>query len=123
MSPDDARAASFLRARIGPGEMVYRKRGPAAGYAQWAGLPVPWSDWATAAFGFSPERLRARAAFLRELPREPLPYLEEGLDWFVLDAEDTRLGEIADQWVKGGAAKNVATLGALRIVRLSSLGH
>src|SRR5262249_8243093 len=65
MAPDDEQAASFIRRRVKAGEMVFRREGPAAGYALWGGLPVPWSDWATQGFGFPQERLAARAQLLR----------------------------------------------------------
>jgi hypothetical protein len=122
MAPDDARAASFLRGRVRPGEIVFRREGPAAGYAQLGGLPLPWSDWGTATFGFPRERIDARAALLRTLPLETSPYHAEGIVWFVLDAADARVNARADAWIGMGEAEVVARFGALRVVRLGDHG-
>ena len=121
MAPD-ARAASFLRSRVRPGEIVFRREGPAAGYAQWGGLPLPWSDWGTATFGFPRERTEARASLLRALPLETSAYRAEGIVWFVLDASDARMNSRADAWIAMGEAEVVARFGALRVVRLADHG-
>jgi hypothetical protein len=118
MAPDDQRAASFIRSRVKAGEMVFRREGPAAGYAQWAGLPVPWSDWATRGFGFPQERFDARSRLCKALPAAPGPYLAEGIDWFVLEPADATLGARADAWIAGGQAAQLATFGRLRVVKL-----
>ncbi len=71
MPPDDARAASFIRARVKPGEVVYRQKRRAAGYAQFAGLPVPWSDWGTKTFGFPQALYDARESLMKDQPPDP----------------------------------------------------
>jgi hypothetical protein len=118
MAPDDERAASFLRARVKAGEIVFRRAGPAAGYAQWGGLPVPWSDWGTQTFGFPQARTAARAALLGTLPAHAGAYRAQGIVWFVLDHSDSRINPRVDAWIQSGEAEVVATFGSLRVVRL-----
>ena len=117
---DDARAASFLRTKIRAGEIVYRRESSAVGYARWAGLPIPWSDWAVPAFGFPQERIDARADLMRRLPETTEEYLAEGIEWFVLDGLDRRLNAHADHWIAAGSAARVATFGSLRVVKLGA---
>lgn len=120
MAPDDERAASFVRSHVRAGEMTFRREGPAAGYARWAGLPVPWYDWATRGFGFPEARFTARDELLRTLPASPDPYLAQGMRWFVLDPQDGLIGARADAWISAGRATMRATFGRLRVVELAS---
>jgi len=118
LAPDDARAASFLRTRIRPGELVFRDERFAPGYARWAGLPIPWVDWGVSAFGFPQERIDTRIHLLQSLPEDASVYHEQGITWFVLGPNDKRLRGHVDQWVKDGEATEVATFGALRVFRV-----
>jgi hypothetical protein len=118
LPPDDARAASFIRGKVRAGEIVFRREGRALGYAQWAGLPIPWSDWGVSAFGFSPEQIGARQALLKRLPADTDEYLAEGIDWFVLESVDWQINGHADRWIAGGKATQLATFGGLRVVKL-----
>src|SRR5262249_20085544 len=115
---EDVRAASYLRPLVKPAELVYRREGPAIRYVQWAGLSVPWIDWATHAFGFPETLVRARQNLLKSLPPTPQPYLEQGLVWFVLDPDDTKLLSHAQGWVSSGVAQEMKSFGKLRIFRL-----
>jgi hypothetical protein len=118
MAPDDERAATFIRRRVRPGEMVYRRSGSASGYAAWAGLPIPFIDWGTGTFGFPEHRLRSRQRLLVEMPREPERWLAEGVAWFVLDDADVVLSEAARDWVGSGRASVLAEFGPLRVLKL-----
>lgn len=121
MSRADFDTATFLRREMRPGELVFRREPiPAHRYAQWAGLSVPWTDWATPAFGFSPDLLHARSSLLNELPPAPEAYLAQGISWFVLDPADTKLHKHADVWIAEGKARDVTRFGQLRVVKLNS---
>jgi hypothetical protein len=118
MARDDLRAAAYLRGEVKPGELVFRREGPAVRYVQWAGLPVPWIDWATYAFGFPEEMIRARLDLVKSLPSEPTRYLDQGIRWFVLEPDDKRLIGLADTWIAQKKAREVKRFGNLRIVAL-----
>jgi hypothetical protein len=120
LTPDEARAASFIRKEVRAGELVFRRKDHANGYAQWAGLPVPWSDWGVGTFGFPLDRIRARENFLKALPREASAYRAQGIDWLVLDPLDGHVNSDADRWIAEGDATELATFGALRVVKLTS---
>jgi hypothetical protein len=120
MGEDDQRAASFLRARLAPGEVVYRRRDHASGYAQWAGLPEVWDDWGARTFGFPAAWFAAREALTSHLPGDAAPWLAEGVRWFVLDGHDGPLGPRVDAWIAAGAAHVAATFGVVRVVRLDA---
>ncbi len=117
---DDIRAASFLRTRVRLGEIVFRKEGPAVGYAQWAGLPVPWIDWAVYTFGFTKDRTAPREKLLKALPAAADEYRKQHILWFVLEPADKRLNGIADRWIARGEAHELARFGNLRVVQLGN---
>lgn len=119
MAREDIQAASYLRARMKPGELVFRREGPAGRYALWAGLSVPWIDWATYAFGFPEVLVKSRLALLKSLPPDPDPYLKQGIVWFVLEPDDKALLSSAGRWVATNAATQEASFGKLRIFHLT----
>ena len=119
ITPDDFAAATYLRREMKPGELVFRREDvPSHRYAQWAGLSVPWTDWATPAFGFSPTLLRDRIKLLQVLPPEPNGYLAQGIRWFVLEPADTKLLGHANTWIADGKAHEVRRFGSLRVIKL-----
>lgn len=118
MSRDDFDAMSFLRPLVKPGEIVYRAQAVAPRYSQWAGISVPWLDWATSAFGFSSTLMHKRLAVVQLLPNTPEEYAAEGIVWFVLGPEDKRLGKIVNRWIAARRAHDVQRFGRLRIVKL-----
>jgi hypothetical protein len=105
LSPADEEAASWLRTRVAPSDVVYRSIPASYGYAPWAGLPEAWVEPQTRAFGFSPSRIAARLALLRQPPADPDRWLAQGVRWLVLDARDRRVGDIAAGWVTAGRAR------------------
>jgi hypothetical protein len=119
MADDDQRAASFVRARVAPGEVVYRERRRSAGYAQWGGLPVVWDDWGTHGFGFPEARFARRTMLLQTLPAAPAAWLDEGVRWLVLGPADAPLRARADAWIASGDATQAASFGELTVVRLN----
>ena len=128
LSPADEEAASWLRTRVAPADVVYRSIPASYGYAPWAGLPQPWVESQTRAFGFSASRIAARQNLVRGLPPDPDRWLAQGVRWLVLDgrdARDRRLGELAAGWVSAGRARVAheipapPPLGALRIVEIT----
>lgn len=120
LSPDDIQAISFLRARARAGELVYRTE-RAAGYAQWGGLPVPWTNWTTRAWGFPAAKIAARRRFLEQRPTDLAAYRREGVRWLVLDedrGDDRRLIEAGRGWIARGEAALAARFGSLWIVEI-----
>jgi hypothetical protein len=124
ISPADEDAASWLRTRVAPADVVYRTVPTSYGYAPWAGLPQPWLEGQTRAFGFSQARMSSRDALLRQLPDDPDRWLAQGIRWLVLDARDRRLDDTASRWVSAGRARVAreipapAPLRKLRIVEI-----
>jgi hypothetical protein len=121
MTPADSQVVAFLRTRVAPTDVVYRTAPPAYGYSPWAGLPVPWVEVQTRAFGFAPARMDRRELLLRELPAEPQRYLGEGIRWLVLDPRDTRLRQLSADWVRVGRARVALTVegdGGLEVVEI-----
>jgi hypothetical protein len=117
---DEARAMSWLRRRIRPGEIVFRNSGDAMSFSQWAGLPQPWYDPMLEPFGGGPaQQNERREALLAVMPDEPEAYLKEGIAWFVVLSNESRAARVADQWVRQGSALERARFGALRIIELS----
>jgi hypothetical protein len=119
LAPDDDAAASFLRRRIRSGEVVYRRSGPARGYALLAGLPTAWVDWGVAGFGYPRAWRTARTELLRSLPDTPAPWRNEGIVWFALDNDDTKLNALTATWIAEGTAAPLATFGTVHLVRLT----
>ena len=118
LGDDDVRAASFLRTRVKVGELVFRRQFASVGYAQWAGLPSPWLDWAVYAFGFPYDRTGPREALLKSLPASADAYRKQRIVWFVLEPDDKSLMDDANQWVASGLARDVVRFGTLRVVKL-----
>jgi hypothetical protein len=119
LTADDDDAASFLRCRVRAGEVVYRRSGPARAYVLLAGLPTAWVDWGVAGFGYPRGWRNARTELLRIAPEATLAWRKEGIVWFVLDLDDTKLNVLAATWIARGDAAVVARFGTLQIVRLS----
>jgi hypothetical protein len=118
LSLEDAAAVRWLRGRVKPDEIVYRRMEIAPAYAQFGGLPQAWFDQATMTFGFAKWRLSSRARLLATMPDDPVAFRAQRIRWFVVDPEDSRASELIDDWVRHGRATEVARFGALRIARL-----
>lgn len=119
LSGPDAEVADFLRARIKPGELVYRARAMTLPYAYWAGLPQVWTEKHAKTFGFSPLRIHRRDDLFKNLPAGADRYIAEKVRWFVLDPNyDSVLLRHADGWIKTGRAQEVMKAGRLRVVEL-----
>ena len=82
----DLQAIAWLRQRVPPGDLVYRRPPAALAYDHMGGLPVPWFDGLTDTFGFSPERMERRRRLLIMPSPDPDHYDAEGIRWFVLGA-------------------------------------
>ncbi|MFQ5900082.1 MAG: hypothetical protein ACE5IH_00820 [Thermodesulfobacteriota bacterium] len=118
LSKEDVEVVNWLRTRVNPGELVYRRGRIGLGYAQWGGLPRPDYDWGTLSWGFPEEMLRERAFLLDTLPFNPDWYLRIGLRWFVLDTPDYRLNRHFREWEKMGKAALQRKIGDLRVYKL-----
>jgi hypothetical protein len=120
-TPAEARAIDWLRARVRPGELVYRNAARTYAFAQWGGLPQPWIQWTAAAFGFPPDRIAARQRLLQDAPAAPETYAAEGFRFFVLDlaaTEDERLRAAAARWIAERRARRVATFDELWVIEI-----
>ncbi len=120
MARSDVKAAGYLRKNIQPGELVFRREDKAPAYAQWAGLPVPWLDWAVGMFGFPQERLWQRQRLLRRPSYTPEAYWDEGIRWFVIDEHDGPVAMNANRWIAESRAIEAARYGNVRVVRLKA---
>jgi hypothetical protein len=112
---------TFVRERARPGELVYRTWPASLGYAQWAGLPLPWVDWSAGAFGVPLERISSRERVLRQKPSDLALYVEQGFGWLVLDersAGDAVMRANADRWIADGRARVAQSFEHLRVVEL-----
>lgn len=118
VGPNDD-VATFLRAHMKPGEVVYRSKPASLHYAIWAGLPQVWTEKHARSFGFAPGRIQRRERLFQRLPSAPKYYLAESVRWFVLDTSgDTVLSEHADVWIAEGRAREALKSGRLRVVEL-----
>jgi hypothetical protein len=118
LGPADVEAVVFLRGRVRPDEVVYRRQSASLGYSQWGGLPHPWLDWMDGSFGLDRGRLQRRRRLLAATPGNPEPYRAERIRWFVLDPEDRALHRVAEGWIQQGTARVAATFGPLQVVEL-----
>jgi hypothetical protein len=118
LSAPDAVAVSWLRRRVRPGEIVYRRDPVHTGYALWGGLPPLFLSGEETAFGFSPRRIAARRRLIANLPEDVDAYLRQGVRWLVLEPNDRRMAEHAARWIEEGRARPVAEVGPLQIVEL-----
>jgi hypothetical protein len=120
LAPDDVAAMAFVRARVQPGELVYRRQPVSLAYAQWGGLPQPWVDWTAGAFGVSAQMIAERQQLLGVRPPAPTAWAAQGFGWFVLDdtPADAALRRLTDAWIAAGRATLAGTFGALRVVEL-----
>jgi hypothetical protein len=116
---NDAKVMQFLRTRIRPGDVVYRRKQFSDAYAQWGGLPQPWVDGYATVFGFDARHIRPRQALLRDLPDDPDAYLQQGMRWLVLDSTDSRLTQHTLGWISAGRAREVYRADGLRVVEIT----
>jgi hypothetical protein len=98
---DNAAAASFLRTRMEPSEIVYRATEKAEPYAIWAGLPIQASAYPADSgdndqYGLGKDKFAARRdlAMISETWFDRL--LAEHVTWVVTDAEDNRINTLLD---------------------------
>jgi hypothetical protein len=120
LSPSDVEVTTFLRTRARAGEQIYRTGG--TGYAQWAGLPQPWLNWTTKAWGFPQEKVSARDVLLRTKPAEVRAYRAQGFRWMVVDEalkDDKGLLDATTAWIGRGEARLATKIGTLRVVEIN----
>jgi hypothetical protein len=118
LGPSDVQAASWIRQRIAPGDIVYRSKPKTFGYAIWGGLPQPWPEPSPEIWGVSPRRIAARRRLLSDLPDSVDAFLAQRIRWLALDRADRRLGMLADGWIEGGRAREAARFGGTRVIEL-----
>lgn len=125
LGADDDAVASWLRRRIDPQALVYRRAAggpgynPSLGYMQHAGLATLWLPVTSSGMAFGFRDLRPpRRDLLRRLPPERADYLQQGIRWLVLDADDEKLLRYAKDWEAAGAARKVFTHGELTVIEL-----
>lgn len=119
LSGADVQAVLFLRARVREGGLIYRAG--RLGYAQWAGLPLPFLDWTTKQWGIPRAKVAARESLLKAKPADLGKWRAQGFRWFVLDEasrEDKSLLDAASAWSARGEAKTAAKFGTLRVVQV-----
>jgi hypothetical protein len=122
VNPDDARAVSFLRAHMGPSEIVYRAEEKSEPYAIWGGLPTQASLYSENGtddvYGLGEERL-ARRKNLAVISEDWLDrLLAEHVGWVVTDPADVAINSVLDS--SAGQRKTVlaARYGDIRIFRI-----
>jgi hypothetical protein len=115
LAPPDLAVLRYLRRHVGAEEIVYRRQNASLAYNQWGGLAMPWLG--EEMFGFGEEPRAARKKLLASLPAEIGAYTGQNIRWFVLDASDTKLRDLAAAWVRAGQAEVVMEEGGLRVVR------
>jgi hypothetical protein len=120
---DNAAAASFLRARMEPSELVYRTPKKAEPFAIWAGLPTPISAYPADSgdndqFGLGQAKFAARKALTRITEDWLDRLLAENVTWVVADDEDDALNEVLASPEGRQSAVLVAQYGSVRIFHL-----
>ena len=116
---DEAKAMSWLRTQAKPGEIVFRNSGNVMSFSQYAGLPQVWYDPMLEHFGGGPGDFTERRDMLvRTMPDDPEAFAREGVVWFVIDPNGSRVADVTDDWVSRGAASERTRFGSLRIIRL-----
>lgn len=120
---DNAAAASFLRTRMGPSEIVYRATEKAEPYAIWAGLPIQASVYPADSadndqYGLGKDKFAARRdlATISETWFDRL--LAEHVTWVVTDAEDNRINTVLDSPEGQRRAVLIRQYGNVRIFHL-----
>jgi hypothetical protein len=120
LAPVDVLVVSWLRARVRPGDLIYRGSVATHGYAQWGGLPQPPITWTTKAFGFPPAKVAEREQLIKDPPSDIGAYRRQGFRFLVLDGtpEDVLLSRRADAWIAARTARPAANFGLLRVVEI-----
>lgn len=113
LGADDARMLAYLRRHVRPGDLVYRDRRQALGYAEWGGIATPFPVYPTRSFGFPPDAIAARWRLLDRPSPHLAAYEAQGIRWFVLSRSDRALQANARRWVSSGAARQVLRAGSL----------
>lgn len=115
----EAQAMSWLRRQASPGEIVFRNSGNVMSFSQYAGLPQVWYDPMLDPFGGAPgDFTEKRDDLVRTMPDDPEDFAVEGVVWFVVDPNGSRVAVVTDEWVSNGEATERARFGSLRIIRL-----
>jgi hypothetical protein len=118
LSAADQLAIDWLRRRVHPGEIVYR-RGPAAnGYTQWGGLPQVGYDHDATTFGLPRRLFEERTRFYGTGVSEPEALLRQRVRWLVFERADEAMARLVDSWTGNHRAIVRAQFGSLTIVEL-----
>jgi hypothetical protein len=119
---DDLAAMRWLRARLGPEDIVYRHAAKVAAYGYWAALPNTGLDASVTGFPLPASEIRSRRALAEaSWPRERL--LESGVRFVVVEpTREPGLAARADRWVAQGQAVEHARFGGLVVLELRGTG-
>jgi hypothetical protein len=93
---DDKLAVDWLRRRILPGEVVYRRGWAGRGYAQWGGLPQLVYDRDTTMFGLPRRLLEGREELLQRLTSDPQALLQTRVRWVAVDTSSDPIARALD---------------------------
>ena len=120
VSPDEARAVSFLRNHMGASEIVYRAEERSEPYAIWGGLPTQASVYPSEKGGEDMRGLGARKFAARQnLARISQTWLDrlsaEHVTWVVTDPDDAAINAILESTEEQGRAVLAAQYGNVRI--------
>jgi hypothetical protein len=120
LSAPDTEAVDWIRRRARPGDVVYRAEPASLGYAQWGGLPQPWTTPNARTFGFTTAQLDARAKLLAQKPADLESYRRQSFRWFVLDGSrpDRQLDAHAAAWIAQRLATVRVEFGPLRVIEI-----
>jgi hypothetical protein len=120
---DDGRAVSFVRAHMGPREIVYRAEAKSEPYAVWGGLPTqasvyPADSRDNDAYGLGERKFAARRelAYFSETWFDRL--VAEHISWVVTDPDDVAINHALEEREEQGKVLLVAQFGEVRVFRL-----
>lgn len=116
----EAQAMSWLRKQAKPAEIVFRNSGNVMSFSQYAGLPQVWYDPMLEPFGGAPTGFTERRdTLVSTMPDDPEAFASEGVVWFVIEPNGSRVAKVTEDWVNRKLASERARFGSLRVIRLN----
>lgn len=117
LAGQDYEVGTWLRAHMGPSDIMYSKPDQSSMYVTYTGIAQVWlgNAWA---LPIPDELIRARVDLMQDLPSDPEPYRRERIRYFVPDGSDGRVGKVVAAWESRGIAHERARFGSIRIVEL-----
>jgi len=117
LAPADLQAMTWLRNRVGPDDIIYRKPSVALGYMQHGGLPMTALGNNTKQFAVPDDLAKRHDALLENPPTDLGSYSSFGIDWFVSSPDDPRMEQDILQWAQAGELVKKKEFGTLQIYK------